>query len=580
MQLVQISDLHISANSNHQIMKNKIDQLVSSIKSKVKHDEEVILCVLGDIIDKGDEDAIGKAKEILEHLKSKLGYFPLLKTAIVPGNHDLCLEKETPLRGFNEICSLFDFHCHGEMECTKIKLDSIDIILVNSVFHQNSGYGKINLESIKREGITKNTLLVMHHSIFGVNNEDTSSIKNGYEILNFINNNGNIVGILHGHTHGYKNVVVGDKCRIIGVGPFFKNVEDINNQCNVISIDHNGVNSVDNYSYRADFGNYDSTNVFLRKLTDVYSGVDLKCIYDEIKRDVVKQGMVQNFFMKIALAFDDFESQIKKYFPDEIEVAYKWQCEEPPNDMYYNHGMYMKFDKENGIKFIVNELNAKATSSRAIIPLIDFKKVIESGDTYLPSFNIVQFGFGNEDKTTLIVTLYLRALEVNYFLKINLCELYLMSKKVGESIRSVRNVDVNIHAFRAQYKEKFGCFVKAEIDLLSSADLLKHIYSENYDELIRLLRQKVDFCETIVNKDGIIELRKAVQAVSRQLHNGEAVLRSIKEIERAMEKLEFERRKTSNYAAVREEERSVQRSFEVLISIIERGDLYDISRDN
>ena len=123
------------------------------------------------------------------------------------------------------------------------------------------------------------------------------------------------------------------------------------------------------------------------------------------------------------------------------------------------------------IDFVINELKSKATSSRAIIPLINFEQVVNSGDDFLPSFDLVQFGFEHEIKNQLYVTLYLRALEVNHFLKINLCEIYVMCKKISEEIRSIESIDVTVIAFKAQYKEHYGCFERAEIDMYSEADI-------------------------------------------------------------------------------------------------------------
>lgn len=579
MQLIQISDLHITADSDSSLMKHKIDKLFDSISLKIKIDEKVVLCVLGDVIDKGEASALEKSKDILNYLKRKFQYFHSFKTAIVPGNHDLYINKDKSVSvdTFNNICDMFDFYCRGDESCKKFELEGVDVLLINSVFHHDYKYGNVDIAKIEGEIAAKNSLLIMHHSVFNVNNDDGSSIRNGYKILNIVNKN-SVIGILHGHTHGYRNVVVGDKCRIIGVGPFYKPVDDINNQFNVISIDHKGIYNVDNYFFRGDVGEYGTCNVFSRKLTDVYFGTDLKDIYDEIKLDIVKTQMIQNFHMKAQLTLPEFERQIYEHFSDTIETATKWQNKELSDDMYYNHRQYMTIDGKDGIDFVINELNAKSTSSRAIIPLIDFKMVIDSGDRYLPSFNVIQFGFNDEERTTLIVTLYLRALEVNYFLKINLCELYLMSKEIAKAIRSVRNVDINIHAFRAQYKEKFGCFAKAKIDLLSSAMLMRLISEGNNHDLVCMLREKVDFCETIVNKAGIIELRKAFEAMQDKLISEEEIFSSLEEIEKAMDELEMERRKTSNYHVIKEKETNVQQSFNALISLIERGEFYDAIR--
>ncbi|MBD8894835.1 metallophosphoesterase [Desulfovibrio desulfuricans] len=576
MYLIQISDLHLGDCCDLKLISKKIDSFFESVQQKVSPDEEVILCVLGDIINGGNASACKDAIEIINYIKCKFCNYLKFKIVAVPGNHDICADEYGNLsfHTFNVLCNEFDYFCKGDCACVKVEFDEADLLLVNSVFHRDYKCGYVDIDEIKKIIITKNTFIVMHHSIFGIDKFDMSAIKDGYSILNYVEKN-KISGILHGHTHGYRNVVIGNDCRIVGVGSFLKQVDDINNQCNIIHVDHNGIYSIDNFFYQGDFKEYKSQNVFTQKPTEIYSGVDLSDIYAKIKSDVQKDKIIQNFCMKVKFSLEEFESQVNKYFSDNIKDAYLWQSKELPDNLYYNHRQFMQSKNKDGIDFVVDELNAKPTSSRAVIPLIDYDRVINSGDGYLPSFNIVQFGFNDDSKTKLIITLYLRALEVNFFLKINLCELLLMAKEISESIRSVQDVDMNIYAFRAQYKEKFGCFVKAKIDTLSSADILMLICHSEFENIISLLKEKNDFCETIVNKKGILELRSAFNAVATRKKIVKRVFSLLDHVEKSMDELECERCKTSNYAAIAEKENMTQRAFCDLITLFESGELYE-----
>lgn len=57
---------------------------------------------------------------------------------------------------------------------------------------------------------------MIHHTFLSENHDDVYAIRNGYDVFNFVDN-AHVIGVLHGHTHGYKDIVVGKQCRLIGV---------------------------------------------------------------------------------------------------------------------------------------------------------------------------------------------------------------------------------------------------------------------------------------------------------------------------------------------------------------------------
>lgn len=113
MYILQISDLHISTTSsfNIELTKNKIKQLGISLKEKFQPEQEVVCCILGDIIEKGDENAYALAEEIILDLLKELQNIvgpENVKLEIIPGNHDLCVnESNKSLAKFNTFASKF-----------------------------------------------------------------------------------------------------------------------------------------------------------------------------------------------------------------------------------------------------------------------------------------------------------------------------------------------------------------------------------------------------------------------------------------------------------------------------------------
>lgn len=66
----------------------------------------------------------------------------------------------------------------------------------------------------------KSSLLVMHHILLSRYSDGRPAISNAYKFLAALENS-NVIGVLHGHTHGYINILIGESCRIIGVdSPF------------------------------------------------------------------------------------------------------------------------------------------------------------------------------------------------------------------------------------------------------------------------------------------------------------------------------------------------------------------------
>lgn len=584
MQIIQISDLHIKEESDMGSIKNRISKLYNALQTTICKDECTVICILGDIVDKGDAALYKEAADLLVYMKELfVEYNPTFE--FTPGNHDLCScpyphpipevcpDQKCTIDFYNDFVRGFD----SGYDCTTSILykeyDEVDLLLANSVFHGDCKYGLIDVEALKEIPLKRPALLLTHHTFLSESNTDSAVIRNAYELFEQIEKK-EIIGVLHGHTHGYKDITIGKKCPVIGVGPFLKDVPNINNQVNLVIATSSGIHRVTNYFYRDDLNQYISHKVYSRT-NAVYEGSNVEKAYNEIVTDARKFGAISNMVLNINTEFGAFSEQIERIFNDQILTATMWQdTDKVPDSLYYNHGQYMKYNDVTGIGFVIEELKSKATSSRAIIPLINFKMVVESGDGYLPSFDLVQFGFLAEERTQLIVTLYLRALEVKHFLRINLCEIYLMCKQIKEEIRSIEKINVNIHAFKAQYKENFGCFKRAEIDIIDESEITLSIH-DNIDNIVNMLVEKRDLNETVIENRGMTSFFKALQAINKRRPIKKVLLERSERILNTMEKLKLEREKTSNYELIGTIEKQLNGQFNEIIDIVKGGGIYE-----
>ncbi len=256
---------------------------------------------------------------------------------------------------------------------------------------------------------------------------------------------------------------------------------------------------------------------------------------------------------------------MEKNFEADIDIAKLWLKEEVPSTLYYNHGQYMVDSRNKGINYIINELVRNSTSNRAIIPLVRFSDVLDKQFGHLPGLNSIQFGFLNDEKADLFCSVYLRSLEVNHFLKINLSEIYLLLMQIFNEIRSVKRLIINIYAFKAQYKEKFSCFRKAKIDTLNVGTLSKFVYQRDILEIVSLLRDKFDMEETVINTTGLTHFYDILKA--SELYN-EKIISGLSEIIREMENLKQEYMKSSNYEEIKPIEERIHKKQEIYIELV------------
>lgn len=566
LRIIQISDLHLDRNTDLESCMKVVDKFCETIKSKVNTDDSLIMCICGDILNQGDEHGFLIADDIFERIKKKLENYKI-SFEFTPGNHELDLEKQS-FEKFDDFIKKYTEvdYSYSEKNVVNRVYEELNLLLVNSAFHKDHKYGAVDLTQITNElsAIDGNIILMMHHTMLSEYDEDKSSIRNAYRFLKALEEK-NVIGLLHGHTHGYSDIEISNDCRVIGVGPFLKKQHDINLQFNMINLVGNKIDEVYNFRYSEDICGYSDNLVYKRKDMNYFRGDELHYLYSDILKSTKEYGAINNFNMSLYTSVSNFLESVETMFENDIEIAKDWQLEESPASLYYNHGEYMHTKDKNSIKYIIDELKGKATSSRAIIPLLKLDDVLKGGDSFLPSLDIIQFGFMSEEKTELSMTVYMRALEVKNFLKINICEIYLLIKEITDEIRSINKVNINIIAFRAQYKENFSCFRKADIDMLESYDIMMYTMLKDVSKIISLLENKLGLSETIIHLGGLEHLYNSILRDKEDFYK-EDLRDSLKILIDSMKDMKDLRERTSDYESIKQEEEKVECSMKKVIS--------------
>lgn len=564
MKIVQLTDLHLNGEEKLDAHAQLFEQLVLNIKEHVSRDEEIVILVCGDIGNKGSLKGVENAEHLFELLKNGLsGYNVYFE--FVPGNHDLV---EDSFWVFDSLATKFSDYRVNFTDESIVEREYYDcnLVLINSVYHKDYKYGKIDFENYQKIGkSSKCRVAVMHHALLSRYCDDFSSIRDAYRFISSLEDV-NVKAIIHGHVHAYSEMSVGNGCQVISVGSFFSNQQDVNSQFNIIDVRSGNLNYVINFAYRKDLGKYTDHIVFERGQRGVFEGRSIRKVYQEVVKSTMASGAIHNLYMQVKQNFGEFGREVREDFVDEMKMAKDWIAQDVPENLHYNHGSI--FNKENaGVKYVVKELSQKTTSSRAVLSLLEPCSAYASEDDFLPSLNIVQFGFADEKRDELHVTIYLRALEVSKFLKINICEALMLAESVRDKIRSIENVCVSVFTFRAQCKEGFGCFSKAYIDKEPEAALSRMICKGDFELLVEKLEEKLALKETVVVTDGFIKLRTAIETNKEDFDMAlvDSVLKRIDDVVECMARLKEVRATSSLHHVALEAEEDLSQEIQRVI---------------
>lgn len=577
MYILQISDLHISSKADIVAIKEKINKLLLILRELLPENSQVLCCLLGDFLDKGEDGAFQGASEVLEELKIGLSALESIDVEyeIVPGNHDLCQKSpsspQKDLSAFNEFAtkvlnrtiSFSDRASIVESNHFGYRFLAISTVVSNEIACGFIDYGLLN-QAVMHPG----SIIIAHHGVVSSDVSDVSAIRDGYRLHQFLEDN-HCAAFLHGHTHGFKRYTVGNNCQIIGAGPMLKNegTHDISNQCNLITISGGFVKEIKVLTYQGDREKWDVSSVYMRPEDNNYIDTDAYILYSRVLKDVEENELVPNLRIQIQNSFSAFEKSITDNFASFKDDAITWQSSKANEHLELTHGQQMNTKDLSWQEFVVNLLRKNPTTKRAIIPLIEKEKAFHSSDDqYLVSFDVVQVGFASDACKTLYITVYLRALEVRYFLPINLYEVYLIAKTLKESFSSIEEINVCLFAYRAEAKRNYGCLKKADIDLLRESHLCSLIFEKKYDEITALLEQKSRMGDTVIDMSWLSRLKNAIYDCCREEGRKE-LLGQIEVVWTKLEELKASRAHCSDYSLTQKEENSYCDALDRLIEL-------------
>lgn len=149
MQIVQLSDMHLSAASDSVVPEQRIGQMTKAIRDHVSPDEKILFCCCGDIVDRADVGGYATAERIWRRIQTELSD-RTLSFAFVPGNHD-CVKK-----GFAE----FDAFISGvpgigytwsRDAAHAINYEETSLVLVNSIHHRDATHGSVDYNALENQ---------------------------------------------------------------------------------------------------------------------------------------------------------------------------------------------------------------------------------------------------------------------------------------------------------------------------------------------------------------------------------------------------------------------------------------------
>lgn len=513
MQIIQISDLHISTSTDANERIAQLHKLHNYIATSIPKDENIMFCICGDITNKGNSEGFSHAERFLTEIGSTFKNNNI-SIIITPGNHDITNNStktfEKYLKAWNSKKITLNEHPDGFV----INHHEHFICGINTPAHGDHKFGKLdeNHNKYLSELPNERIILIMHHHIFSNDCEDASCLRNAASIIKTARDK-KITCILHGHTHGYCDITLNDHCKIIGVGPFFNSV-DGGSQFNSIRIAGGIVISISNHHYRKDIDKYTTITPYSLHKHPYFSSDSFAETHAAIVNITKDIGPIYGLDIIIKNTIKNLTEEMTTQHTQSMEYAKEWcLSREDKENFYYNHHSKMNINDEDGIEYIIKELKNKGTSSRALIPIIRHSDLSKNNDGYIPSLNILQFGIDETSRDTLLITMYFRALEIGNFLKINTCEACIIANTISDHIPELQNIHLNIKAFRAQYIDGFSCFKKCIIDTLGE-DHIEKLINSDPKTLANHIREKSQVTETVIFDDGIKKLKNVIEKQS------------------------------------------------------------------
>lgn len=245
--IIHLADLHFGNPEAH-LKRSDVATALETLLTK--RADTTYLVISGDITIRGRKEGYREATEALQTALARVK-FPAKHVIVCPGNHDLIAE--TAGRPLFQTFDEWSTGLRGDKECTFaqcpvriMKAGAADFILINTAHHGRSDFGQVDIGELGRvisampllPAIPDRPLIaVLHHHFVPVLINDTSTIRNAYEVLELLQQSGCTL-VLHGHQHAILSLSMGEqRMQISGVGSFGFNSPGVINSCAVYTME-------------------------------------------------------------------------------------------------------------------------------------------------------------------------------------------------------------------------------------------------------------------------------------------------------------------------------------------------------
>jgi len=199
LDIIHLSDIHFG---NPASLFNERELSESLSQYMIRQTVKPIVIISGDITFQGRADGYDLASSFVENLISS-GSVERKNLCFCPGNHDIVNSSFSDFDKFS-----YASRRDGEILFSKKHYNIVEVqdtllIILNSSFNLNHKYGLIHKDCFDLDLTPYNDskkILIFHHHILNQFDGDISAIRNSYDLVRFIENNGFILA-LHGHQH-------------------------------------------------------------------------------------------------------------------------------------------------------------------------------------------------------------------------------------------------------------------------------------------------------------------------------------------------------------------------------------------
>ncbi|PHX03529.1 metallophosphoesterase family protein [Vibrio splendidus] len=199
MEIIHLSDLHFG-DAQAPFNERELSEALSTYI--LENTDNPIVVISGDITIKGQACGYEIASTFVGNLMS-LGKVNKENLCVCPGNHDIV---DGGFQAFDRfVYGLRRDHSLDFSNDTYkvIAIQDILFVVLNSSYHLNHTFGLVDdrcFDVDLSEYSDMKKILVFHHHILNQFDGDTSAIRNGYDLVQFIEKNRFCLA-LHGHQH-------------------------------------------------------------------------------------------------------------------------------------------------------------------------------------------------------------------------------------------------------------------------------------------------------------------------------------------------------------------------------------------